>query len=311
MRRAALFASLAFGVVGCEQQPPPLPPVAAAIHRDSIELWHAFRKNAIYGPSGWATLVGLWWMKPGETSLGSDPLNSIALPGDRAARRLGSVWVEGDSARFVAAAGVTVTVDTSPSAVRSLRLRSDLEARATVIHVGPLTLHYIVRNGQHGIRIKDTLNAVRTTAAAIRYFPTDIQWRAQARFAKSATPDSMNIISVLGMETRMEHPGDVTFTLQGKPYTLKVIREPEDHGKDLFVMFTDSTNRKETYPAMRYVWVSPPDSLGRTVIDFNKAYNPPCAFTKFATCPFPPKGNHVPLYVTAGEWNPHYEAKEK
>lgn len=85
-----------------------------------------------------------------------------------------------------------------------------------------------------------------------------------------------------------------------------VIREPEDHGQNLFVMFTDSTNRKETYPATRYVWVTPADSLGRTIIDFNKAFNPPCAFTNFATCPFPPKGNHLPLRVEGGEWNPHY-----
>ena len=100
--------------------------------------------------------------------------------------------------------------------------------------------------------------------------------------------------------------------LKGTQYSLMVIREPEDHGKDLFVMFTDSTNRKETYPATRYVWVAPADSLGRTVVDFNKAFNPPCAFTKFATCPFPPKGNHLPLRIEGGEWNPHYgEPAEK
>ena len=90
------------------------------------------------------------------------------------------------------------------------------------------------------------------------------------------------------------------------------IREPEDHGQNLFLMFTDSTSRKETYPATRYLFVTPPDSLGRAIIDFNKAYNPPCAFTKFATCPFPPKGNHLPIRVEGGEWNPHYlEPAEK
>ena len=151
-----------------------------------------------------------------------------------------------------------------------------------------------------------TLSAARM-APPLRYFPVDIKWRVQARYVPVAGADSLPIIGVLGTETHMAHPGDLRFTIDGKKYSLMVIREPEDHTNDLFVMFTDSTNRKESYPATRYAWVSPPDSLGRTVIDFNKAFNPPCAFTKFATCPFPPKGNHVPWYVTAGEWNPHYE----
>ncbi len=297
-------------LVACGSEPPPLPPVDVTIHRDSIEQWHAFRKNAVYGPSGWATLLGLWWMKPGETSIGSDLKNTIALPRDRSPKYLGSIWINGDSARLVVGKGVQVTVDTMQTLVTDVSLHSDLEPKATIVRAGPLTLHYIVREDRgtliYGIRIKDTLSAARTTSPALRYFPTDISLRVQAEFIKSPKPDSLNIISVLGMETRMEHPGDVRFTLKGKPYSLMVIREPEDHGQNLFVMFTDSTNRKETYPATRYVWVTPADSLGRTIIDFNKAFNPPCAFTNFATCPFPPKGNHLPLRVEGGEWNPHY-----
>lgn len=305
-----LGVPFAFLVAACAGEPPQLPPVDVAVHRDSIEQWHAFRKNAVYGPNGWATLLGLWWMKPGETLIGSDLENTIALPRDRSPKRLGSVWITGDSARFVVGNGAKVTVDTMKALVTDVSLHSDLEPKATVVRAGTLTLHYIVREDRgkfmHGIRIKDTLNAARTTSPALRYFPTDISLRVQAKFTKTPKPDSLNIISVLGMETRMEHPGDVHFTLKGKPYSLMVIREPEDHGKDLFVMFTDSTNRKETYPATRYVWVAPADSLGRTIIDFNKAFNPPCAFTKFATCPFPPKGNHLSLRVEGGEWNPHY-----
>ena len=86
-----------------------------------------------------------------------------------------------------------------------------------------------------------------------------------------------------------------------KVHALQVIREPEDHGKRLFVMFRDSTNLTETYPAMRYTYVNPPDSLGRTILDFNQSYSPPCAFTAFATCPLPPKENHLPLEIPAGE----------
>jgi len=313
MRRLLAVLIPTFAAAACGGEPPPLPPVDVAVHHDSVEAWHATRQKNIYGPNGWATLVGLWWLRPGETTIGSDLENTIALPANRAPKNLGTVWITGDSARFVAASGAKVTADSLETPVADIILHSDLEPKATVLRTGSLTIGYIIREDRgtfrHALRIKDTLHAARV-APPLRYFPTDIKWRLQARYTPSPKPDSMNIIGVLGTETRMAHPGDITFKIDGKPYTLAVIREPEDHTTDLFVMFTDSTNRKETYPATRYVWVSPPDSLGRTVIDFNKSYNPPCAFTEFATCPFPPKGNHLPLYVTAGEWNPHYEAKE-
>jgi uncharacterized protein (DUF1684 family) len=102
----------------------------------------------------------------------------------------------------------------------------------------------------------------------------------------------------------MSWPGELRFRVHGKEYSLQVIREPEDHGQRLFVMFRDSTNLTETYPAMRYTYVNPPDSLGRTALDFNQSYSPPCAFTASATCPLPPKGNTLPFRVPAGELKP-------
>ncbi|HVZ49964.1 MAG TPA: DUF1684 domain-containing protein [Gemmatimonadaceae bacterium] len=306
---ACALAAAAGATAACGRSVPPLPSVDVAVHRDSIEQWHKFRQNAIYGPTGWATLLGFWWIKPGETSLGWDLENTIALPKDRAPRNLGTVWADRDSARFVAAPGAKVFADTMTTPVGEIRLHPDYEEHATTLRAGSLQIQYLVREDRGvfrpAIRIKDTLSAARV-APPLRYFPTDIKWRVQASYKPVAGADSLNIIGVLGTETKMAHPGNLSFQLEGKPFTLMVIREPEDHTTDLFVMFTDSTNRKETYPSTRYVWVSPPDSLGRTVIDFNKAYNPPCAFTRFATCPFPPKGNHIPVYITAGEWNPHY-----
>jgi uncharacterized protein (DUF1684 family) len=314
MRRLLLV--LPFAVAACDREPPALPPVDVAVYRDSIDRWHQFRQRAVYGPSGWATLLGLWWINPGETTIGSDSASTVVLPRTSAPARFGSVFVSDDSTWFVAGKGVSFSLDTTKVTHTRARLTSDLQPKATVMRSGSLILQYIVREDRrvwkHAIRIKDTLHAARV-AEPLRYFPTDIKWRVQARYVPVAGADSLNIIGVLGNETRMAHPGDIHFTLEGKKLSLMVIREPEDHTDELFVMFTDSTNRKETYPATRYVWVSPPDSLGRTIIDFNKAFNPPCAFTKFATCPFPPRGNHLPLYVRGGEWNPHYgeKAEEK
>jgi hypothetical protein len=311
MRRPTLAAlpGVLVALAACDHEPPPLPPVDVGVHRDSIDKWHDFRRNAVYGPTGWATLLGLWWINPGETTIGADSTSTIILPRDRAPRRVGSVFVGADSTWFVAARGVTVTRDTFKAPLAATRITSDLLPKAPVLKTGPLVISYIVREDRgvfrHAVRIKDTLNAARG-APPLRYFPTDIRWRVQARYRPVVGNDSLDIIGVLGTLTRMAHPGNIDFELDGRRHTLMVIREPEDHTDELFVMFTDSTNRRETYPATRYVWVAPPDSLGRTVIDFNKAFNPPCAFTKFATCPFPPRGNHLPLFVTAGEWNPNY-----
>jgi uncharacterized protein (DUF1684 family) len=311
MRRIALLSLIA--ALACDRSPPPLPQVAVDVHRDSITAWQASRKRAIYGPTGWATVLGLFWVEPGEITIGSDPSSKIVLPKDHSPARVGSVFITKDSTWFVAAKGVKATLDSQP--VTSVRLHSDLEPKATIIRSGSLMIYYLVREDRrvwkHALRIKDTASVARDekNQEPFRYFPTDIKYRVQAQFVKSPKPDSLNIISVLGTETLMSHEGDFHFKLDGKNYTLMAIREPEDHGENLFLMFTDSTSRKETYPATRYLFVTPPDSLGRVIIDFNKAYNPPCAFTKFATCPFPPKGNHLPVRVEGGEWNPHYVEK--
>lgn len=314
MRRILSVLAPCLVAAACGSEPPPLPPVDVAVHRDSIDLFHQARHRAIYGPNGWGAMIGMWWIEPGATTIGSDSSNTMVLPADRAPRRFGTMNIGTDSAWFAAAAGVTVTVDTMSAKVTTARMLSDLEPTRTVVRYGSLMVYYIVREDRgkffHGVRVRDTLAAARQNPVPLRYFPTDIAWRVQAKFTPLPRPDSVNIIGVLGMETRMSYEGDLTFTLKGERRSLMIIREPEDHGKNLFVMFTDSTSRKESYPSTRYLSVTPPDSLGRTVIDFNKAYSPPCAFTAFSTCPFPPRGNHLPLRVEAGEWNPHYEPKD-
>jgi uncharacterized protein (DUF1684 family) len=186
-------------------------------------------------------------------------------------------------------------------------LHGDVEGdgnHQTVLRSGSLIISYITRSGKKGIRVKDTLAVARMHFAGHKYFPADTAWRRTAHFVARPRPDSMDIIDVLGIQTRMAWPGELRFNIGAKEYALQLIREPEDHGKRLFVMFRDSTNLTETYPAMRYTYVAPPDSLGRTILDFNQSYSPPCAFTASATCPLPPKGNSLPLRVTAGELRP-------
>jgi uncharacterized protein (DUF1684 family) len=301
MRR--LLPALFICAAACERGPAPVAQLDPKAYEDTIAAFHAKRLKVIAGPEGWATLRGLWWLKPGVNRIGTDSADVIALPPGSAPRVVGDVVVEGDSARFVGAKDVPVTVD-SQSYSGTVTLHSDVEGKQTNVRTGALLINYITRSGRKAIRIKDSLHAARTSFPGHKYFPTDTAFRVTAQFVPKPRPDSMNIIDVLGIETRMWWPGELRFTLKGKPYVLQVIREPEDHGRQLFVMFKDSTNLKETYPAMRYTYVAPPDSLGRTVLDFNQAYSPPCAFTAFATCPLPPAGNSLPVRITAGELRP-------
>ena len=306
VRRPLLLCPLIFAASSCSPRVPDLPPVELAAYDDTIARFHKRRVDGIVGPEGWATLVGLWWLKPGETRIGSDSAFELVLPANRSPKRLGSVFVEGDSARFEPVRGIKIVSDSQP-VTRSVTLHSDVEGdgnQQTVLRTGSLVIAYITRSGKKAVRIKDTLHVVRTSFPGHQYFPTDTAWRVTAIFVPKDRADSMNIIDVLGIETRMSWPGELRFRVKGTAYSLQVIREPEDHGKRLFVMFKDSTNLKETYPAMRYAYVNPPDSLGRTILDFNQSYNPPCAFTSFATCPLPPRGNTLPLRVSAGELKP-------
>jgi len=298
---APVMACAALGA--CDAGVPPLPPLTVAAYHDTIEAFHARRVDQIAGPEGWATLLGLWWLKPGPNRIGSDSSDDIVVPRNRSPKLLGVVVVEGGAAQFEAAPGVHVVADSVP-VTAPVTLRSDVETRQTTLRYGSLVVSYITRSGKQAVRIKDTLHVARTAFPGHQYFPTDTAWRVQAQFVPRPKPDSMNIIDVLGIETRMSWPGELRFRAAGRSVSLQVIREPEDHGQRLFVMFRDSTNGRETYPAMRYTYVNPPDSLNRTWLDFNQSYSPPCAFTSFATCPLPPRGNSLPFRVPAGELKP-------
>jgi uncharacterized protein (DUF1684 family) len=301
--RHSIAVTLTGVIAACSSAPPDLPQLEPRAYADTIEAFHQWRTKVIAGPEGWATHVGLWWLAPGPNVIGADPKAAVLLPANRSPRVIGTVMVEGDSAVLAPSRGVALRIDSMP-VTTALTLHSDVEGKQSILRTGSLIIYYITRSGRKAIRIKDTLHVARANFAGHRYFPTDTAWRLTARFVPKATPDSMNIIDVQGIETRMAWPGELHFRAKGTDHTLQVIREPEDHSNQLFVMFKDSTNATETYPAMRYLWVGAPDSLGRVVLDFNQSYSPPCAFTEFATCPLPPKGNTLPLRIKAGELKP-------
>jgi uncharacterized protein len=182
--------------------------------------------------------------------------------------------------------------------VTRVALAPDTSGEPTVLSIGTLTFYVIDREGRLGVRLKDSAAPARTGFQGLDYFPIDSDWRFTAQFVPYEPQKRIPILNVLGMQAEMISPGALVFESQGKEYRLDPVLE--EGTTDWFVMLADETSGHETYGAGRYLYVTPPED-GRTVIDFNKAYNPPCAFSSFATCPLPPPQNRLPLSITAGE----------
>jgi uncharacterized protein len=196
--------------------------------------------------------------------------------------------------------GVAGTVGGQPlTATRELK--SDHEGSPDVITMGRLTMHIIQRGQRFGVRLKDQDSTARRDFAGLEWFPVDESYRVTARFVPYAPPRPLAVPNILGEIEEMRSPGYAVFTLEGKEVRLEPVLESAG-AQELFFIFRDLTAGKETYPAGRFLYSSLPRD-GTVLLDFNKAYNPPCAFTRFATCPLPPKSNKMDVRVAAGEKN--------
>ena len=275
----------------------PAPKIDSAAYAEEIEQYRIARLVELKSDSGYLSLIGLFWLKEGENKFGSDPANEIVLPKEKV-NRVGGVFVlKNGVVRLEAPANSHITAADKP--VTSLELKSDAEDQPTVLHLGSISLQIIKRGDKLGVRAKDKDNPARSNFAGIETYPVDQKWRLAARFEPYNPPKKMPIVNILGMESGEDSPGAVVFEVDGQAYRLDAIKEKGE--TKLFMIFADNTSGKETYPAGRYLYVDPPDTSGRMIIDFNKAYSPPCAFTKFATCPLPPKQNRLPFAIEAGE----------
>jgi len=283
-----------------QQQPQPSKQQAkttGAAYTDEVEQWKAKRLANLKGEDGWLSLVGLHWLKEGENRLGSDPSSEVLLPEGKAPRVAGSLFLNGGAVKIEARPDAGITSEGKP--VASLDLQPDTSGKPTVLKLGTLTFHVIKRGERLGVRVKDSASPERTNFRGLEYFPSDERWRVEARFEPHNPPKTIPILNVLGMEEDTPSPGSLVFDVGGQTYRLDAITEEGE--EQFFVIFADATSGKETYGAGRYLYAGPPDSTGRLLIDFNKAYSPPCAFTKYATCPLPPEQNRLPLRVEAGE----------
>jgi len=269
-------------------------------YRSSVEKWRVEREAKLKTDDGWLTVAGLFWLKEGVNTLGTDPSLNIVLPVDSAPAKVGSLELNHGVVTLRVDAGVAVNVNTQPATVRELQTDGD-DQKPDIITVGDLKLTVIKRGGRIGLRVRHLNSQARREFKGLHWFPINKSFRVVATFTPFEKPKEMTIVNVLGDELKMKNPGVLTFTLNGRVFQLKPVVE-NDH--ELFIIFRDRTAGKSTYPAGRFLYADLPKD-GKVVLDFNKAENPPCAFTKFATCPLPPRQNFLPIPINAGELTYH------
>ncbi|MBS0613929.1 MAG: DUF1684 domain-containing protein, partial [Proteobacteria bacterium] len=249
------------------------------------------------GETGWLTPVALYWLKAGVNRFGRDAHNAFVLDSPALAARAGAFVVHGAQVRFEARPNSGVTV--GGASAKRVMMVPDTQPHPTELIAGTLHLVLIERGGRLGIRVRDSVSPTRTGFTGLHYFPDRADWSVDARFEPYEPVRKIPIVNILGMEIEMDSPGALVFDKDGKSWRLDaVLEEPGD--QQLFVMFADATSGRETYGAGRFLYTPLPRD-GHVRVDFNRAYNPPCAFTSYATCPLPPPQNHLALRVDAGE----------
>jgi hypothetical protein len=291
--RAALLAIVAALTLDAVAQPAP----TGTNYRAEVEAWRAQRVARLTSETGWLTLVGLYWFKPGENTFGRARDNALVLDHTALAPRAGTFLLEGRTVRFTAGADAGIT--SSGQAVASIDMAPDTSGNPTVLASGSLRFFAIERAGRLGLRVRDSASTLRTQFKGIDYFPIDETWAFHARFHPYEPARQIPIVNILGMVENMTAPGYLTFTRSGREWRLDAVLEEPD-ANELFLIFADATSGRETYGAGRFLYVPLPQG-GEVPLDFNKAYNPPCAFNEFATCPLPPRQNRLSLRVEAGE----------
>jgi len=276
---------------------------AAAVHARSVNEVRETRLANLQKPDGWLSLVGLHWLKAGNSYVGSGATKGVRLA--VGPEELGLIRLERDgSVTFRATAGAGVMYDGKPADGGTRRLVTDADGGTPTVvgfNQGDASFIVIRRGENYGLRVRDALAPTRTRFPGLDYFDIDPGFRFDARFEAHPPGQTIAIVNVLGIEEAMANPGVVVFQKDGVEYRLEAVDEGDGR---LFLIFADRTSGHESYAAARFLYAEQPADGGSTVVDFNRAYNPPCAFTEFSTCPLPPSSNRLDLRIEAGEKKP-------
>jgi uncharacterized protein (DUF1684 family) len=260
-----------------------------------IEAWKSRRDESLRQPDGWLTLVGLFWLEEGTNSFGPDTANDVIFPSGTLSS-LGEFQLE-DGAVTIRATEDS-GIEYAGESVTEMVLQPDVSGAPTILELGSLTFYAIERAERVGIRVKDSQSEALAEFSGMEYFPLDPAWRVDARFEAFDEPRTLMVPNVIGSAFEEPVQGTVSFEVDGQSFELTPVGEA---GKPLLFVFGDSTNGAETYGGGRFLVADWPGEDGFVTLDFNRAYNPPCVFSPFATCPLPVESNKLDLAVLAGE----------
>ena len=290
-RQILLIVSALTIVCACESEDT-LDPVA---YEAEILEWRVGRLERLKGPTGYLNLAGLHWLDKETTTFGSAAANDFVLPA-AAAPSVGSLTLTEQGVEMTVADGVDVRHEDEP--VQALLLADDTTENPVTITHGSLVWTVIKRDGRFALRLRDYDHPAIAAFPPIEYYPIDTALRVNATLREFAERRILNVETVIeGLGWNPQSPGKVEFEVGGEVFELEAYAS----GDDLFFVFGDQTSGRETYPAGRFLYAAWPADGGTTVLDFNRAYNPPCAFNDFATCPVASPQNRLATRIEAGE----------
>ena len=266
-----------------------------------INNWHKKRIARLKEETGWLNLVGLFWLKDGENRFGSAKDNDIIFPSGP--EHIGSLFLKDSTVTINVLPGVPVVNNEQP--VTHIILKDDHTEDPTILALGSLRWYIIKRTKGYAVRLRDLNAKLLKTFKDIQRFPVNVDWRIEAKFEKYDPPKKITIPDIVGTAEVDDSPGAVVFKKDNQTYRMDAL---DAGGNRIWFIFADETSGIETYGAGRFLYTNKPDSNGTVILDFNEGYNPPCVFTRFATCPLPPKNNYLKLRITAGEkmWGEHH-----
>jgi len=257
--------------------------------------WREERLARLMAPTGYLSLAGLFWLADESTSFGSAADNDVVFP-EKAAPHIGEFRLTADGIVMVAEPDVDVRFEDEK--VQTLLIADDTTETPVMITHGSLAWTTIQRDGRFAVRLRDFEHPVLQSFPPLKYFPIDSKWQVNATLKRYSAPQVTAVDTVIeGLGWNPESPGVVVFEIDGQEFELEAYAS----GEQLFFVFGDRSNGTETYPAGRFLYAAMPGDDDRIVLDFNRAYSPPCAFNDFSTCPVASPRNRLPTVVAAGE----------